>query len=158
MTILIDDMTNFFSANRMQLSHQTQDFENCPKHQISRISPFVSISIGCISLMATVSVLISLTYKKKIFVLNSKQSVFTKLLHFSIFALLFNDLIVEIAIIPSNIIQIVFFGYENAGKTFLTILWIFSQITESFVIASGIWGFIITFCIYLYLKFFLITF
>jgi hypothetical protein len=129
-----------------------RDFVLCPSNEYMRIGPVVSLIFNSISLISTILVLISLTVKKKEQNLNSNKKVFSSLVQTSIYCLIITDLLCELFYTPNLIISVASFSFEHVSKTMLSIIWIVSQLTESFVIGSGIWSFLISLSILICLR------
>ena len=133
---------------------EEEDFVFCRSNELMRIGPSVSLFFNTLSLISTILVLISLLWKKKNSktVIDSKQKLFSSLVQTSVFCLLLTDLICELLYMPILIINFASFSFEHVGKTVLTFIWIGSQLTESFVIGSGLWAFLISLSILICLR------
>jgi hypothetical protein len=129
-----------------------RDFVVCPSNEFMRIGPVVSLFFNTVSLISTILVLISLTLKKKDQNLNSNKKVFSSLVQTSIYCLIITDLLCELFYTPNLIITVASYSFEHVSKTVLSIIWIVSQLTESFVIGSGIWSFLISLSIFICLR------
>jgi hypothetical protein len=130
-----------------------RDFVICPTNDYMRIAPSLSLFFNFISFITTVIVLVSLSWKKKEQNLDSRKKLYSSLIQTSIYCLILTDLFCELFYTPNLLINVYSFSFEHVSKTVLTFMWIGSQLTESFIIGSGIWAFLISFCILTCLKF-----
>eukprot|EP01080_Neovahlkampfia_damariscottae_P009172 gene9172-1259_t len=134
------------------MSEET-DFVVCRSNEYMRIAPIVSMSFNTLSFISTSLVLISLLLKKRETTkIDSKQKLFSSLLQTSIFCLILTDLLTEMFYMPTLVINLASYSFEHVGKTLLTIIWIGSQLSESFVLGSGLWAFLISLCILICLR------
>eukprot|EP01080_Neovahlkampfia_damariscottae_P008883 gene8883-833_t len=132
---------------------EESEFVICRSNEYMRIGPIFSATFHTISFVSTILVLISLLYKKRQTTkINSKQKLFSSLIQTSIFCLILTDLIAEVTYLPTLFFNLRSYSSEYVTKTVLTVMWIGSQLSESFVLATGIWAFLISLCIFICLR------
>lgn len=122
--------------------------QHCIQTNLLRISPIISFSFGLVSFIACLLVLVANFFRKSKKAKTEKE-MFVSLTHMSVTCFFINDLLSLFCYLPSQFFQVVFGNYENLSKPNLTLLWVASQLSESLLIASGLWNIVIITCIYL---------
>lgn len=122
--------------------------EACFSNTYLRISPILSFTFGMISFITCFLVLLS-TFLRKRKKVRTEKEMFVCLTQTAITCFFFNDIMNLICYLPSQLFQIIFASYEVLTKDKFTFVWLASQLSESLLIASGLWNMIIIICIYL---------
>lgn len=126
----------------------TSSRSTCISNSFLRISPSVSFTFGMISFLTCSLVLLSLCFRKRKKV-KSEKEMFVSLTQTAITCFFLNDLLNLLCYLPSQLFQIIFANYELLTRERLTLVWLGSQLSESLLIASGLWNLTIILCIYL---------
>jgi hypothetical protein len=115
---------------------------------VLKISPSIALSLSAVSFIGILCVFLSMFWRTNKRHFRNEKEMFSHLAQSAITFLFLNDLCAQLFYMPSQVLNIVFNSYEHLNKNSLSLLWIGSQVSEGFVIASGFWNLIIILCIY----------
>lgn len=121
---------------------------DCPSIEFLRVSPSIAFVLSCISFCGILAVCVSMFIKNSKKSFHNEKELFSQLAQVAITFLFINDLFAQVSYFPSQLFNIVFKSYESLDRNDLSLLWIGSQLSESFVISSGFWNLVIILCIY----------